>query len=321
MAKKQANWITIPEETLHTPVSKTSGKKKEGAPGSVRNKLFWGIGFVVMIIAVFAVMAPTQFNELIKGSLFDAEGVGSPIDSPTDLLSPGNENEAVEVEEEVAEAEEVVSEEAAEEDYVSEPVVQPEEEAVSIVIEPIAEPEPVEVEPADSAEPSVDPEGAAEEVVEETPADTQAQLIEELNKQLEELQKQREEDVKTMEELAKAAEEEMKPAALEETTTGVPSSVVTTTEIGQPSAVQPDFRVNTHTVAITPQEMLSQNMAGGYQVAQQAVITPVYQPAYQVSTPSAVQTPDTGPSQVMFIAFLLTFVSLLGWKLIRLSLA
>ncbi|MBU1017596.1 hypothetical protein KKA33_01050 [Patescibacteria group bacterium] len=333
MAKKQANWITIPEETLHTPVSKMSKKQKGDSSDSVRNKIFWGVGFVIMIIAVFAVMAPAQFNELIKGSLFDAEGVGSPIASPIDLLSPdggaGDTAEsaggAVETVEELSPEEGATEEEPAEEEsdegYVSEPVIQPKEEAVSIAIEPIAEPEPVDVGPIGEGEGGGEDEAAETEAGTEegtSAEDTQAKLIEDLNKQLEQLQKQREEDIKTMEDLVEAAEEGLKPSASE--TTSVPPSVTTTSTLGQPPAVQPGFRTNTHTVTITPQAMLNRNMTGGYQIAQQSVTTPVYQPAYQVSTPSAVQTPDTGPSEVMFIAFILTFISLLGWKLIRLSL-
>ncbi|MCK5608177.1 hypothetical protein KAR91_40220, partial [Candidatus Pacearchaeota archaeon] len=72
MSKKQTNWITIPEETVHTPVS-----NKKGEP-PVKNKLFWGASFVVLIVVTFALLAPSQFNELLRGSLFDAPGAGNP---------------------------------------------------------------------------------------------------------------------------------------------------------------------------------------------------------------------------------------------------
>lgn len=333
--KKSTNWITIPDETLHTPASKAKGKsKKQGKKSeSVTNKLLWGIGFVVMAVIVFAVLSPSQFNDLLKGNLFDAEGVGSPVSNPSDLLAPvdgaegedegdldGAEGEG-EGEEDGAEGEgegegeeDGAEEEGESEDedpvedegYVSEPVVQPEEDAVTITIDPIVEPEDVDVEMVDGGEGEGEGEADAAE-------DPQAKLVEELSKQLEQLQKQREEDIKAMQELADVT----KPSAPE----GVPPSVGATSTLGQPPAVQPGFRSNTHTVTVTPEEMLRRNMAGGYQVAQQSTTQPVYQPAYQVSTPPAVQTPDTGPSEVMLIAFLLTFVSLLGWKLIRLSLA
>ncbi len=415
--KKSTNWITIPDEALHTPASKAKGKKKQGKKSeSVTNKLLWGVGFVVMAVVVFAVLAPNQFNDLLKGSLFDAEGVDSPISSPSDLLAPvdGGEGEGEEVDGAEGEGEEVDGAEGegeevdgaeGEEVYVSDPVVQPEEDAVSISIDPIVEPGGGVVDCGEDLDcflphledcslakmtykfdllgqsleadqeitgseaedclikvlytkipipqmvqkdavckiekgtydedrftelyedmddllescsgPAIDAFKVYMESVtadqEDEVQDSQAKLIEDLSKQLEQIQKQREEDIKTMQELADAT----KPSAQE----GVPPSITTTTTIGQPPAVQPGFRVNTHTATITPQEMLSRNMAGGYQVAQQSTTQPVYQPAYQVSTPPAVQTPDTGPSEVMFIAFLLTFVGLLGWKLIRLSIA
>ncbi len=404
MPNKKTNWITIPEEKVHTPVSKTSGKKEKDSGGNMRNKLFWGIGFVVMAIAVFAVLAPTQFNTLLRGSLFDAEGVDTPVASPEDLLSPNQQEgeDSEENEEEGGVSDEEMpaeaDEEPPEENYVEEPVVQPEEEAVDISVEPVSEPEEEgpedcgtdlscflpHLEDCSLAKMAYESEilekgfeadheitgsenddclmnvlyttvtipqmaqkeavcklekgtydedqfvtlyentdeflekcsGPAVEALEAYLAGlaeeegAQAELIDELNKQLEELQKQREEDIKAMEELAEAAEG-MKPAA-----PGTVPGVDTTAAIGQPSAVQqPGFRVNPHTVTTTPEAMLRQNQASGYQVAQA-----VPQPTAQVTTPEAVRTPDSGPSEVMFIAFLLTFVSLLGWKLLRLSL-
>lgn len=343
--KKSTNWITIPDETLHTPASKAGSAKKSAVETKhaaykkkgknsdlVTSKLFWGIGFVVMAVVVFAALAPNQFNELLRGNLFDAEGTGNPISSPSDLLTPDGVAEESETDEsdDTAEAEGDAVEtshgtslDEEDEGYVSEPVVQPEEDAVTITIDPIVEPEDVDVEIVDGGEPSSDdtaepsgdqPDTGLADTVETVhepsqEEDPQAKLIEDLNQQLADLQKQREEDIKAMQELADVT----KPSAPE----GVPPSITTTTNIGQPSAIQPGFRANTYTVTVTPEEMLRRNMSGGYQIAAQ----PVVQPAYQVSTPSAVQTPDTGPSEIMFIAFLLTFISLLGWKLIRLSLA
>ncbi len=80
--KKSTHWVTIPEETLHTPVSNT-GKKAETRSqatksGEVKHKFFWGVGFVVVVIASFGVLAPQQFGRVLQGNLFDAPGVEAP---------------------------------------------------------------------------------------------------------------------------------------------------------------------------------------------------------------------------------------------------
>lgn len=72
--KKSTHWITIPEEKIHTPASEKKGGKKDGKQ-DVKNKFLWGLGFVVIIVVAFALLAPDQFNSLLKGSLFDTSGV------------------------------------------------------------------------------------------------------------------------------------------------------------------------------------------------------------------------------------------------------
>ena len=76
--KKTTHWITIPDEKLHTPVSgegqAMEGKEKTGEK-PVRYKFLWGIGFVILIVAVFALLAPSQFSALLRGSLFETAGV------------------------------------------------------------------------------------------------------------------------------------------------------------------------------------------------------------------------------------------------------
>lgn len=285
--KKETKWITIPEEILHTPVSGQKGKTK-----TVGNKLFWGISFIVLVVVTFALLAPTQFNELLRGSLFDAPGV----ESPTEGIFGGEEEVAEEevTEEVMEEPEEVVAEEEVM--IEAEPVVQPEEEAVDIVIEPIVEPEEVIIEPVEEVM-----EEPAEEVVEEEP-DAQAELVQSLSEQIEQLQKQREEDLKAMEELVTLVEEEVKPAA--------PPSVTTTTTLGQPPALVPGFRVNPYRVAQTPEQVLQQNLASGAQFAQ-APAQPVIKP------PAVSTTPDTGPSEILLITFALTFLGAMLWKLVR----
>jgi hypothetical protein len=106
MPKKSAQWITIPEASLYTPVSegaKASPPKvgpaksglsaesgaKAGNPDLVKNKLLWGVGFVIVLVAAFAVLAPGQFSKLLQGNvLFDTSGVSN--DQATNVISPLN---------------------------------------------------------------------------------------------------------------------------------------------------------------------------------------------------------------------------------------
>ncbi len=411
MAKKQTNWITIPEETVHTPVS-----NKKGEP-PVKNKLFWGASFVVLIVVTFALLAPSQFNELLRGSLFDAPGAGNPTAGVFDGEEGTEEEVVMEMQEE---AEEEVVEEEEEDIFESEPVVQAEDEAVAIAIEPLEEAESIEIEPTaedcgkdvecfvthladcslakvnygykimgQSFEADLDltgeedenclvdakftkspllinlngkeancklekgeynesslqakfsnPDealnscsgsaidvlsqyaslmgGAKEEAKpEEEKSDAQTDLIEELNAQLEQIQSQRAEDLKAMQDLVDIVqdqkEEEVHAAA--QYPAEIPTSINSTANIGQPPAVQPGFRLNPYRVTVTPEETLRQNMAQGFQYAQQS--QPVYQQTNYQSVPSASQTPETGPSEVLFITFILTFLGLVSWKLLR----
>ena len=284
MPKKSTHWITIPEEKLHTPGSKGAAGPKKGEPKKsqtfVKNKLFWGAAFIVVVIAAFAMLAPAQFSALLQGRLFDVTGIedesGALFEeapeeagiSPETLLVPGQ------AEEEAEEVAEEVDEEPEEEGF--EPLVQPEEEPIAIAVEPVSVPEEVEVEP-EAEEP-----------------DAQAELIAELTKQLEDLQKQREQDMQALQDLTKLIQEGARPAA--------PAI--------QPP-VQPGFRANPYRVTIAPEEVLRQNLARGVQITQ-PIAAPA--PTYQVQ---AEVTPETGPSEIMIIGFIITFLALLGWKFVR----
>lgn len=155
MAKKPTSWITIPEAKLHTPVEKAGETKKTASSGGsevVKNKWAWGIGFVVMMVAAFAVLAPNQFSSLLKGSLFDTsglpEGEGGVI-SPLNLL-PTQEQMTGQAEEatvpETPPAEEPTP---VEETPVSEPepVLEAQEQPEAISVEPVTQPEAVSIEP------------------------------------------------------------------------------------------------------------------------------------------------------------------------------
>ncbi|MBI5421907.1 hypothetical protein HZA44_02130 [Candidatus Peregrinibacteria bacterium] len=146
MAKKSTQWVTIPEASIHTPVSgaqKSAAPKKGENPDFVKNKWFWGIGFLVVVAASFAVLAPAQFSSLLKGNLFEStglpEGQTSGVLSPLSLLpteTPAAETPATPAEPAVAEVKEVVA---------------PQEKPVNVAVEPISTPEEVKVEPVKPA--------------------------------------------------------------------------------------------------------------------------------------------------------------------------
>ena len=158
---------------------------------------------------------------------------------------------------------------------------EPEEEGFEPLVQPEEEPVAIAVEPISVPEEVEEPE------VEEP--DVQAELIAELTKQIEGLQKQREEDMQALQDLTALVQEQ---------------------EVARPAApVQPGFRANPYVVTITPEEVLRQNLAMGVQPA----VTPT--PTYQV-IPAEV-TPETGPSEMMIIGFIITFLALLGWRFVR----
>lgn len=147
MAKKSTQWVTIPEASIHTPVSgvaKAAAPKKGESPDFVKNKWFWGIGFLVVVAASFAVLAPAQFSSLLKGSLFEStgipEGETGGVINPLNLLKP----EAPATETEAAPAAEPTAPEVSE-------VVAPQEQPVDVAVEPISTPEEVKVEPVKPA--------------------------------------------------------------------------------------------------------------------------------------------------------------------------
>lgn len=129
------------------------------------------------------------------------------------------------------------------------------------------------------------------------------------------------------------------PAATTTTTTTTPTSVTSTATIGQSSTtVTPAFKTNSYKVTTTPQQVLQNNLASGYStgtsassVASGNAVT-YYQP-YSVSiVQSKVQsnsgyssqtskslssvksTPNSGPTEMILITFVITFLGLAGWK-------
>lgn len=140
---KKTNWITIPDEKSHVSTPSPSPASQPEASHQVQNKILWSIGFVALVIIAFAALAPNEFNSLIKGSLFDAQGDpeqkiefnllptqkqgNTPFDGATNETDSG--------------ADEAPQKEAENSAPSASPatgnVIQPEAEAVNISIDPI----------------------------------------------------------------------------------------------------------------------------------------------------------------------------------------
>jgi hypothetical protein len=289
MTKKSTHWVTIPEEVIHTPASKPA---KKGGQMSGKSKLFWGAGFVVLVMITIVLLAPQQMANILQGNLFEQSGF-----QPLEAIPEESVEAPVEapVEESVEQPEDTT-------------VVEAETEAVSIQIEPVittAE-EPVAEQPVKepvAEEPTEVPGGVQEEL------DANRKLLEELSQQIAEFKEKDEEKTAIIEDLAGMVQEqieEVRPSA----PAAVSPAVTTTTAIGQ---VPTGYRVNTHTVQITPYQALQQNTA--QLQAQQITAQAVTEADYRTQLAQAEGTPDSGPREALLIALSLAFIALLGWKI------
>lgn len=145
-------------------------------------------------------------------------------------------------------------------------------------------------------------EEAAAEAAEKAAAE--ASTLAALTLELEVLKAQKELQDQALQELAQLVQED-------QLRTAAPPSVTTTTTFGQPP-VQPGFRVNIHTVAATPEQVLQQNLAQDFQVVTQPTVAtqPIYQPA------SGERTPETGP-EVWLIVLCSMLLGFMGFRLTR----
>ncbi len=152
-------------------------------------------------------------------------------------------------------------------------------------------------------------------------SDSQAKLIEDLKRQIDNLTKQRQEDVKTIQDIADTVIDQATDTATHAaaTTTGATTGTTATSAIGQPSQLVPGFKANPYTVSVTPQQMLQKNLGAGttYTTASTTTYQPTYQQTVQASVITGTTTPETGPSEVLLMAFVITFLGLVGWRFVR----
>lgn len=322
MVANKSNWVTVPEETLHTPVSKESAKPKKQTEEPVRHKFFWGVSFVVVIVAVTALLAPQQFANILQGNLFETSDLSAPVIDqgiePLEILP------AKTVEEKATETATAAPTPKTPE---SQPVVEPETEAVSIQVEPVVTAEPVQVEPVMTEEKPIT-EIPAQEPTQETQQVTDANqlLLQQLTEQLQTLQSRENGNGQAIEQLTQIVADQLRGSAPETTSTaqpvvqpsGVSPAISTTSLIATPQGTSTGYRPNTHVVSIHPQTVLAQNKAQP-QITEGALTgttqpTPYYSQQYAAQLGRVQGTPESGPEDFLYLALILPLLAILGWK-------
>lgn len=314
--KTETVWITIPDEATATTANTSlldalTSEVKNESSDKVKNRVFWGGGFVALVAFVAMLLAPQQFASLMQGNLFDGSFQVVPDfeDQGGTLFSDGEESEAG------AEADEAFEDEI---------VVAAESEAVSIQIEPLTD---AEGEGSDGE--SADGESADGEEL-----DANAKLLQALSKQLEDFKEKENQNEQLIQDLMQM---------LEDQAAGVHSAGTTfntgllpegqTGQIGTQATAQfgvgtgvgaGTYRYNTHTVTVSPYDILSQNQAAQTQqaTAYQAslpygAVQPYSQQTYNPVLAGVQGQPDTGPAETALFALLLASFGTLVWGTMR----
>lgn len=294
MKPNATNWVTIPEEKIHTPVSAPAATQRVQAAAAddapVAHKIFWGIGFVVMIVIATGLLAPKETLKLLQGNLFETTGEATPAGSdegiqPLTLLPASTEGAAETTAPVVAETPGTTSEEA----------VIPSTEATTIQVEPIAV-TPVPVTDTTS------PENLA--------------LLEQLNQQVQAVNQ----NIATPE-VRPSAPEVVTPvvtapeAVIPEVVTAVPEPVPAPAPIPVPTSTQTTYKANTHVASKTPAQVLAQNEAAVQ--AKQGSAVGTVTPDYSANLGNVNATPESGPRETLLMALALTFLSMFGYKFAR----
>lgn len=345
--KKETVWITIPDEA--TPALEAPAKPTKKAPSDkVKNRAFWGGGFVALIVFVALLFAPQEFVSLMRAQLFDGTYQVVPQfeeQQKEGTLFGEGEEEAEAKSAEEAEDQMVVEAESEAVSIQIEPVTEVEEEAASEDTgngaeevgdaEAVTEAESVVIDEAESIQ--IDGEEEVEAVASEAEEelDANTKLLQSLSKQLEEFKDKERQNEQLIQDLMQLLEDQAagaRPAA----TTISPSLLpqVQPTQFGQPlvqttaqfgvGAGAGVYRYNTHTVTVSPYDVLAQNQAAQSQqaVAYQASLTfgavqPYVQPIYTPVLAGVQGQPDTGPAETILFALLLASFGVLVWGLVR----
>lgn len=343
--KKETVWITIPDEA--TPALDALMKETNKASSNkVAHKAFWSAGLITLLVFSAVLFAPQELFDLVKAQLFDGtfQVVPDYQDQGGTLFKEGEEGEA--------EAEE-------DQPFEDEMVVEAESDAVSIQIEPLEDTE-VEASAegdADSEATSIDSEtevdaestadtdavteaesividdsgavhSAAEEVDEaEETLDANAKLLQSLSQQLAEFKEKERQNDQRIQDLLQLLEDRVAGVNVIGATQFPPVGQAITqpiTQFGVGALTGPAagvYRYNTHTVTVSPYDILAQNQ-GAQQASYQAnvaynAIQPYSQQAYNPVLATVQGQPGTGPAESFLFALALASLGVLVWGTMR----
>ncbi|MBI5411704.1 hypothetical protein HZA43_00840 [Candidatus Peregrinibacteria bacterium] len=303
---KPSTWVTIPDAT-NKAIQSASSKTKDPQP--VKNKLLWGIGFVVMVVAATVLLAPREMKNLLQGNLFEsASTTDQALDDNRFVVGKLDFIPAKTADKKQG-TDSIVS--------VSAPVAVTGTEAGTETATGTGNVVQAETAPVAIQVDAIDVTAKTETKTETTPDAASVAQIADLQKQLQDAQKQHEADEAKIKDLTAQVAQAAHPAAEQPAVNAVtpvvsaqvPNSIQSTSVLGQKDQLQPRYRVNTHTVGSTPQVALQQNAAGA--------LSAIQQKAVQTTVKVAKTTPQSGPSEMVLIAFMLTFLGLMGWKTVK----
>lgn len=336
MKEAKTNWITIPEEKihLHTPVDNPSPQKAvENTEFTVKNKILWGIGFVILIGVTLGLLAPKEMSSLLQGNLFESpsasdnsttpEAAGTnafglqPM-NPISLLPAKTADNATSDSEAVASDPETVPVDTSSQNQT---VVQAETTPVDIQVDPITPASPDVANATPESKISPPNEGGGKEPGEEgvnpsaVNSNDSAALIAQLQEQLQNLQN-------GTHPAASSTGASTGSSTGPSTGTPIPDFAQTTQNLGQNAgSMQPLYRTNPYRVTVQPQTLLQQYSTGAYRLLPPAAGTSANQSIYSANLLNAQGTPNSGPSESLFIGFAVTFLGLVGWKSLRVMMA
>ena len=343
--KKETVWVTIPEESVS---SAKNGSKKIRRRNSdkVENKTFWGAGFVAVVVFSTMFFFPHEFSSLMKGDLFDGgfqvvpdyseqegssffdngedasdEAASEEVDgSPQNDTVVGSESDAVDIQiEPLSDSEAEVVDELADDEPVLEATT--DEASSDSETDDVAEAVELEIEPTEASEVS---EAEVPSTLESELASNKA-LLESLAAQLEEFRQKDAESNKNIADLKQLLEEQAAASLHGAATTQISPSLVPQGQQTNQVPVNNNsvYRYNTHTVTISPYDVLSQNQ-GVQQIAAANQANIVYggTTAYSNQNYNPVLAgvqgqPGTGPAESMMIALLAVSVCVLAWGVLR----
>ncbi len=271
MKKTPPAWITISEEpssahctgsdSVFPKFSPLVSSAENSTSDTVKNKWFWGVGFVLLMFFTTALLAPAELAALLKGNLFgDYKGI--------ELLPPFPGSQA----EQAAEQEAQEAEAQSNPQDQSQSVVSAQTDAVAVQVDPVefdTEPLQPSSQASSESDDSVLPSQEAAVVPQqplpeaEPPASSaqEQSLIEQLTQQLAEFKKKDEESTKALQGLASlsqpptsllhSAPPDLSSYGLASATPSSPAS----------SAAFQGYKPNLHRVSLTPQQVLSKNLS------------------------------------------------------------